>query len=399
MKRNFLQKKMVYLDWAAATPVCKQSLTIAFAISKGVYGNPSSPHQDGQSAREILEESRNSIARFVEVKADDVIFTSGATEANALAIRGHLMALVASGRQPKDIHFLYASTAHASIVHTAEALKEEGFVVEPLPITKRGVVDITALDLMLRPQTALVSMEAVCGETGTIWNTREVKNALVRASAQSADARDTLLHVDASAAPLTQNVTRAHWSADMLVFNAQKMCGMRGIGVLISHRTIPLRQLFNGGPQERSLRPGTQSVVLATAFARAFKYCDEQRTRFNTRAIQTRKLLINAITTIPRTFINESARAVPNILNLSLIGRDTDYLTVILSEAGFSVSSKSACETNTIGSRVVTELTGEPLRGASTLRISWGYTTTDTDIRHFIYALIKAIAFLDEHAK
>ncbi len=397
MKKSLLRKKRVYLDWAAATPVCKQSLAVALATARDVYGNPSSPHYEGQLASEILEESRNVIARFVEAKADDIIFTSGATEANALAIRGHLTALSASGRQPKDIHFLYAETAHTSIVHTAEALKKEGFIVEPLPITKRGVVDIAKLSAMLRPETALISMEAVCGETGTVWNTREVKNALVRASADNADARTALLHVDASAVPLTQRVTRSHWRADMLVFDAQKMCGMRGIGALISHRTIPLRQLFNGGEQERSLRPGTQAVALATAFARAFQYCDVERARFNARALQLRAFLTRAIATCQRAFINESALTAPNILNVSFIGRDTDYLTMILNEAGFAVSTKSACETNTVGSRVVTALTRDSLRGASTLRISWGHTTTDANIHHFTVALTKAIAFLDEH--
>jgi len=183
MNGKFLKKKRVYLDWAAATPVCKPALRAGNTARRATYGNPSSPHTEGRYARELLEEARGVIARYVEAKPDDVIFTSGATEANALAILGHMRALVASGRAPRDIHFLYASTAHTSIVHTAQALKEKGFAVEALPITLNGNVDIKTLRAMLRPQTALVSMEAVCGETGTVWNTREVKNAL-RAFAQ-----------------------------------------------------------------------------------------------------------------------------------------------------------------------------------------------------------------------
>ena len=424
MNGKFLKKKRVYLDWAAATPVCKPALRAGNTARRATYGNPSSPHTEGRYARELLEEARGVIARYVEAKPDDVIFTSGATEANALAILGHMRALVASGRAPRDIHFLYASTAHTSIVHTAQALKEEGFAVEALPITLNGNVDIKTLRAMLRPQTALVSMEAVCGETGTVWNTREVKNAL-RVFAQEnrenknnasvgARASDhagagvpapawslTLLHVDASAAPLTQNITRAHWSADMLVFDAQKMCGERGIGALVSHRTIALSPLVHGGPQERSIRPGTQPVALATSFAQAFRYCDTHRARFSARALQARALLIHHISKLPHTFINETANianTVPHILNISFIGRDTDYLTILLDEAGFAVSTKSACETNTIGSRVVTQLTRDPQRGASTLRVSWGQTTTLADIHRFIKALINAVAFLDEHA-
>ncbi len=393
MKNNISKKRRVYLDWAAAAPICIEALHAANAV-RSAYGNPSSPHQEGKYAREIIENARKVIARYIEAIPDDLIFTSGATEANNLAIRGHLTALVTNKRKPKDIHLLYAPTAHSSITHTAKTLAEEGFFVEPLPITAQGVVDITALRSCIRKETALVSMEAISGETGIIWNTREVANIL---SHIPHNTLRPLLHIDATHTPYTECVTRTYWGADMLVFDAQKIGAMRGIGVLVSHRTIALRQLMNGGSQERSIRPGTEPTTLIASFAAAFQSCDVSREHFRARAIRNRTTLIKYISAIPRTFINSGVHTVSHILNVSFLGRDTDYLTMLLDEAGFAVSTKSACETDNIGSHSVAILTGNIARSISTLRISFGPTTTYTDIHRFIKALIKAVAFIDEN--
>src|SRR6185436_7700541 len=187
-------KKRIYLDIAA-----------------GESANPSSPHEEGRRAKSLLEDARLQIARLVEVQADDVVFTSGATEANALAILGV---------PRKGDHVLYLPSAHASIVENAKRLSERGVDVEALPI-QDAKVDIEKLKNMLRTNTRLVTMEAVCGETGVIWNTREVAAALTRfaatapkGSAQAArpiqhpfvTVAAPLLHVDASQAPHTEKI-------------------------------------------------------------------------------------------------------------------------------------------------------------------------------------------------
>ncbi|MDD2657541.1 MAG: aminotransferase class V-fold PLP-dependent enzyme, partial [Candidatus Pacebacteria bacterium] len=215
-----LWKKRIYLDVAA-----------------GMSGNASSPHEEGRRSREQLEGARTDIARLLEVQSDDVIFVSGATEGNALAMLGHVRALRAlagpdtAGRN--NMHVLYLPTAHASIVENAKQLAREGVAVDALPI-KDARVDIEALAAMIRPETVLVSMDAVCGETGVVWNTREVAEVLKRSqrrqSAFSAPsgpgsalgqpvarkiASPALLHVDASQAPLTEKISCAHFGADM----------------------------------------------------------------------------------------------------------------------------------------------------------------------------------------
>ncbi len=391
-------KKRTYLDVAA-----------------GVSGNPSSPHEEGRRAKRVLEDARTAIARLVEVQSDDIIFTSGATESNALAMLGHVRArrILAgpdtAGRN--NMHVLYLPSAHASIVENAKLLAAEGVAVEPLPI-KDARVDTEELARMLRSETALVSMDAVCGETGVVWNTREVAEVLRAhngkgvfslargtAATREENAFPVVLHGDASQAPFTEKVTRAHFDADMLTFDASKIGEVRGIGALIAHRTIPLVPLYRGGSQERGLRPGSEAPELAQEFAAGLGAAARGREKFRTSAVQERARLAKRITTaIPDVYINESRAQAPNILNLSLPGRDTDYLVALLDEAGFAVSTRSACETDSEeGSRAVLALTGDAERARATLRISWRSATRPRDLNRFAQALARAVAFVDSN--
>lgn len=369
-------KKRIYLDYAA-----------------GVEGNPSSPHEEGRQAKAVLEEARTIIARLVEVQSDDVIFTSGATESNALAILGTIRALRAAGQ--KEVQVLYLPSSHASIVENMKLLRDEGVVVQPLPI-KDYRVDTDALEHMLQKETALISMDAVCGETGVVWNTREV--AEVAKSARGSHGQP-MLHVDASQAPLTEKITRDHFGADLLTLDASKVGPVRGIGVLIAHRTLPLAPLYKGGGQERGLRPGSEVPLLAQGFAVALAEAVEGREAFRASAETVRAKLVNRIrSVVSNVFIQEGRRQAPHILNLSLLGRDTDYLVALLDEAGFAVSTRSACETDSEeGSRAVFALTSDKERARTTLRVSWNPRTRARELDRFAEALIEAIRFVDSH--
>jgi cysteine desulfurase len=370
--------RRVYLDWASAAPVHRKARR-AFWRAALSWGNPSSPHAEGRQAREVLERARTDIARLIEVKPDDIIFTSGATEANNLAIRG----LAGPGT-----HVLYLPSAHASVIESVRAL--EGVVIEPLPI-RDGRVDIEALKKLVRPTTVLVSMDAVCGETGTIWNTREVKEALRKKGT------NTLLHVDASQAPLSQKISRAHFDADLLTFDAQKAGGMRGAGVLVAPRTIPLKPVIVGGGQERGLRSGTPAPASAAALAAALAAASRGREAFAERSRALRVRLVAELEKgIPNLYINEGAATASNILNLSLPGRDTDYIVTLLDTAGFAVSTRSACESDSAeGSRAVFALTHDRERALSTLRISWGPGVGERDLGRFAEALAREVLFVD----
>ena len=345
----------------------------------------------------MLEGARADIARLTEVQSDDVIFTSGATEANALAILGHVRALRArAGRDApgrNNMHVLYLPSAHASVVENMKLLAAEGVSLEPLPI-KNSRVHIAALAAMLRKETVLVSMDAVCGETGVIWNTREVAEALRKARAGLAGAR-IMLHVDASQAPMTEKISRAHFDADLLVLDGAKV-GTQGVGVLIAHRTIPLVPLYAGGGQERGIRPGSEAPERAQEFAAALAAAAKGREKFRARALRDRALLVERIAAIPHAAAYESRVQAPNIVNISLPGRDTDYLVALLDEAGFAVATRSACETDSEeGSRAVLALTGDFERARATLRVSWGPPVSSRELKRFGTALLQAVAFID----
>lgn len=379
-------KKRIYLDTAS-----------------GVAGNPSSPHSEGRTAHDALERARSAIARLVEVQADDVIFTSGATESNALAILGHVRALRALMRPDapgrNNMHVLYLPSAHASIVENVKLLESEGVTIEALPI-KDYRVDTDALAKMIRPETVLVAMDAVCGETGVVWNTREVADALKKARAGSAGAH-IRLHVDASQAPWTEKITRDHFGADMLTFDGSKVGSARGCGVLIAHRTIPMVPLYAGGGQERGLRSGTEVPELAESFAASLGVAGSGREKFRAHAKRNRDLLITLlIHSIKNLSIQEGFTQAPHILNVSLPGRDTDYLVTLLDEAGFAIATRSACETDSEeGSRAVYALTGDAELARSTIRISWGPLVSMRDLTRFAKVFAKEVTFVDSSSQ
>ena len=268
-------------------------------------------------------------------------------------------------------------------------LRAEGFSIEPL-VLKDGTIDLTALKNQIKPQTALIVLEAVCGETGTIFPIRDVRRALPEGSR-------IRIHVDASQLPRVGPFELTRLGADTLSLDAQKVGGVRGTGVLITPRSVAIEPLINAGGQERGLRPGTESHAGAAAFAATLEATHETRDRFLMRARKDRSTLKQSLEKeIPDILWNEGKEQAPHILNLSLPGRDTDYIQALLDEAGFAVSTRSACATDAEGSEAVLAFTGDAERAASTLRISWGAETLSRDLARFASALIRAVRFVDQ---
>ena len=377
--------KRFYLDYASAAPVTPKAMQ-AFLKASALSGNPSSPHSFGREAKEILENARTIIAREVGVKSDAVLFTSGATESNGLAIRGHVRALLETGKNPADIHLLYLSSAHASTVEAMEALRHEGVLVEALAL-KDGALDLVAIRKQVRPETALVSVDMVCGETGTRFDTRGLKHAIGKA----------LLLVDASQAPLVESVERTRLGADMITLDASKIGGVRGLGVLISPITIPLSPIVEGGGQERGIRSGTQTPALASAFATALQEAKKHRVVFGERAAKWREDFLSALSTDVPHLVNGKDQ-VPHIINISLPGVDTEYLAALLDASGIAVSTRSACETESAVSRAVFALSGDEARARSTLRISFGRETPNDALTTLHRMLKRDLVFLETHS-
>ena len=387
-----MNRKRVYLDWAAAAPVLPKA-NRAFVKALSVFGNPSSPHREGCEAQTVLTDARVRIARLAGVKPDAVIFTGGATEANAIAIEGQIRALLHKGVQPEALHVLYLPSAHASTRGAVSELQKEGVKTEPLAVVG-GVIDLAALKKQIRPETVLVALEVVCGETGSRFDTRAVRQVLDQA--RKGEASRIRMHADASQLPLSESFELTRIASDTLTLDAQKVGGVRGVGVLLAPRQIPIEPLMRGGGQERGLRPGTESAGLASAFAFALEEAHDAHASFALKARMQRDRLVESLqTAIPSVEINGGKNTVPHILNVSLMGRETDYVAALLDEAGFAISTRSACATDEEGSVAVLAYTNDSKRASSTLRISWGPATTERELTRFLDALVHAVRFVD----
>lgn len=387
-----MQKKRIYLDWAAAAPVSASAMKVV-AKTLTSFGNPSSPHKEGQEAHALLLDARVRVARLAGVKPDAVIFTSGATEANAIAILGHVRALISSGRSKEAMHVLYVPSAHASTRGCMSELQKWGIAVEPLDVSG-GIINLARLKEQIRPETVLVALEVVCGETGTRFDTRGVRQVL-DSVVREGNAR-IRLHADASQVPLVESFELTRIASDTLTLDAQKVGGVRGIGVLLAPRQVPLMAVLPGGGQERGLRPGSEPVMLAGAFAVALEEAYEGHASFMLRSGGMRDRLAARLTNeIPACIVNGGKEHAPHILNISLANRDTDYLAALLDEAGFAVSTRSACATDEEGSVAVLAYTSDLKRAAATLRISWGPSVTERELDRFFDALVRAVRFVD----
>ena len=384
--------KRIYLDVAAAAPVLPVARR-AFLRALRQVGNPSAMHEEGRAARALVEEARTLIARRTGVKAEHVTFTSGATEANTLAIKGY----VEARRHAGPLQVMYHPGAHASVVEVMEALKGEGIEVTSVP-TREGRVDVEVLATMLRPETALISLEAISPETGMRHDLRRVRTILD--AYEKRHGTRIVLHVDGSQLPLVESVERTRLGADLLTLDAQKIGGVRGIGCLIRSGGIALTPQLRGGGQEGGLRSGTESGALAVSFAIAL----EERARTHASFASLAKELRTHMSTRIKTLITDvrvlgGKECAPHILTIALPGRDTDYLVALLDAAGFASSTKSACETDgEAGSRMAYLETKDEALAHSTLRISWDETITKRDLDRFVTALTKAVRFLDETA-
>lgn len=385
-------RRRVYLDHAAATPVLKVSYA-AFRRALSLFGNPSSAHSEGVFAKALLERCRTQVAREVGVKADAVIFTSGATEANALLILGHIETLIGQGRSGDDMHVLYSESAHASVRETVEALSRKGVVIETIPFSDGGV-DLEAFRAKLKDTTVLVVIDLVESETGIEAPTRAMARLLIDRYAES---NKPLFHVDGSQAPRVERIQKTHLGFDTFSLDAQKIGGIRGCGALIVPRTIPLAPRVFGGGQERGIRSGTESVALIASFAEALTHAGASREAFLKKTMVLREEFLRQVTrALPFALVNEGKEQAPHIINLSFPGYDTEYLVHLLDAKGFSVSTKSACETGEPYSKAVYAYTKDKERASATLRISLGNDTTERELSSFSRALFEAITFLEK---
>ena len=352
----------IYLDYAATAPL-RPELRALLARSYGQdWGNASSLHRPGHAARMHFEEARERIARLLGAKVEEIIFTSGATEANNLAILGWMR------QQPKGSHLIVSAIEHPSNWEAAEALGFEGYSVDIAPVDGQGRLDVARLQALVRPETALVSLMAVNNEVGSLQPVAEV----------AALPRKWKLHVDAVQSGLVG------WPAltgiDMLSLSAHKLGGPVGSGCLFLRQGLRLAPLLVGGSQEDHRRAGTSNVVAALALAEALEVTAARRPEERARLESLRTQLESIMSQISGA-VRLGGETSPHISSWFFEGVRAEPLLVLLDLEGISVSSGSACSSHSVEpSRVVSAMGFSPEQARGLIRFSWGHASTAQEI-------------------
>jgi len=377
---------MVYLDHNATSPL-RVSARDAILRALDETGNASSVHAAGRRARAVIEDAREKIARFAGAGTGSLVFTSGGTEANALALRGAVLGTAEAGERITRLFAL--SIAHDSVLANARALveSEPGIRLSEIPATADGVTDLAALRslLMAGKGRALVSVMAANNETGVIQPVTEIAQ-LVRAEG----GKDALLHIDAVAAAAHMPLAFAEWGADYLTLSAHKLGGPQGVGALILRDTAPYAPVF-AGSQEMRRRGGTENVAAIAGFGAAADEILRQgedhyalRDRFE---LDLRRLATDVI------FFGAEAPRLANTSNFAIPGLTAETALIALDLDGVCVSSGAACSSGTVKpSHVLRAMGVDEALARCGLRVSFGWSSTEADADAVLASLSKLIA-------
>jgi len=388
------------MDFAAATPL-HPSVLREMRRGFAAYGNPQSAHAEARGAKELLEEARTRLARALSVKSESLTFTGSGTESNNLAIHGALEALLARGAAPEELHIIASSFEHPSVADQLAYWARRGVSVSYAEPNAEGIITPEAVVRLIRPETVLVSILAVQSEIGTIQPIRDIAHALRGVREKRAQVAQKLVpespcpifHSDASQTPLFLDLAPDRLGVDLASYDAQKIMGPKGVGVLYKHSSVSLEPLMKGGKQERGLRPGTENVAGALGMARAMELAVESRSERITHTSAVRDYFVSLLAReLPQATINGGMkRRIANNLNISIPGADGDYLAVLMDSEGVAVSPRSACIASGTASQSVTALGKSEAEARGTVRFSFSPWVTKRDAKRAVRALKKSI--------
>jgi cysteine desulfurase len=358
---------VIYLDYNATTPLCEAARTAMLPFLGEKFGNPSSVHAAGREARAAIDDARDRLADLLGAKAHELIFTSGGTEANNLAILG-----LARSRATRGKHLISAKTEHHAVLNTIEHLeKREGFEVTWLSVSQGGRVDLDQLADTIRDDTVLVSIMHANNETGVIQPLREIS--------EICRARGVLLHSD-----MVQSFGKLDASlADAASFAAHKFYGPKGAGLLFLRSGIPIEPIHFGGAHENQRRAGTENVAAIAGMAAAAEFVERDREQEQARERNLRDQLWQEISAqiSPVVLNGDTHRRLANTLNISLPALDSETMLMALDLEGVCASSGSACMVGSVVASHVLLAIGLPLALArSAIRFSIGKYTTEEEI-------------------
>ena len=375
--------KRIYLDYAAATPL-DNSVKITMDKVSGVFANPSSQYALGREAKEVLDAARKEVAKFLGVKPAEVVLTSGATEANNLAIFG------IAGNHKKG-RIISIATEHASVREPLQRLKHGGYDVQLCGVDPSGKVDADKLAQLLTPDTVLVSVAYASGEIGTIQPIANIVRSVRKFEA--ANKCKIAVHTDASAAALLLPCDVSRLGIDLLTLSAAKTYGPMGIGCLCVCSGTELTPMITGGDQEFGRRAGTPAVNLAIGFASSLQVALESRKKDTGNFAALAKEFISILTSKGATnIVGHPKHRLANIITLSFAGINGEDIVAHMDAAGFEIATGAACEAaKAEPSQALLALGLSESEAQGSIRVSFGRETAKVDVRRAAKALLDTL--------
>jgi cysteine desulfurase len=322
---------MIYLDHAATTPMSETALEVFVNVSTHYYGNPSSLHDQGAEAKQLLNAGRRTIAKILSSEPEEIVFTSGGSESNHLAIK----ALLSSSEKDKN-HIITSEVEHSSVRYLFDELERTGYKVSRIGVNSGGLISLADIENKITDQTALISIQHANSETGVIQD--------VEAIGKLAKKKGVLFHSDCVQTFCKIGV-ESNWF-DALSVSSHKVYGPKGVGAFYLKKALEVRPEIPGSSQEKGLKAGTENVAGIAAFATASKLLFAERSDEYIRMTMLRSKLIDAISEKGIELVDEgdSEQKLPNILGIRFNGMEGQYLMLECSQAGLAISTGSACQ-------------------------------------------------------
>lgn len=361
---------MIYLDYSATTPINKEVLDTFNKTCTNYFANPNSIHKLGSMSNDLIKAATEQIASILKLNDEEIIYTSGASEANNLAIKG-----IAFKYQNRGKHIITTPLEHSSVVGTLNYLGNLGFEIDVLKIDKNGLIDLDDLKEKIRDDTILVTLALVDSEIGIKQNIDEISKIVK-------NYHKCYLHVDGTQA-IGKIITDLS-NIDLFSFSSHKIYAMKGCGCLIKKKNIVIEPLINGGKSVTQYRSGTPTTALITSMSKALKLVYQNIDEKYNHVYNLNKILREFLSKYSNVVINSTINSIPHILNFSIIGIKPETFIHALENKEIYISTRSACsKANTISAPVMA-LTNDKTIAASTLRISISYLTTEGEINKFM---------------
>lgn len=387
---RFKKQKSVYLDFAATTPVDTRVLDSMKPYWTDMFFNPSSSYARAQHVKKLIKENRKKIAHYCGVRENEVIFTQGGSESINLAIIGLVKKAISSGIT--NPHVLISAIEHPAVTECAEHIKSLGAIVEIIPVNKNGIIELETFQKQLREDTVLVSVIGASNETGAIEPLHKISSSIkkFKNSIRRTFEQYPFFHIDASQLTLVQDISVSKTGADMITIDGSKIYAPKMSGLLVKKQFVELEPIIYGGGQEFGLRSGTESAASIAGLAYAIEMAWDTREKFVKHCEELKTYFISLLEKTNINFeVNSETHSAPHILNICIKGLQSDYAVIQLDEYGIECASMTSCAGSKGALRSeILDAMGKSDCAASSLRFSFGRTTSRSDIKKAVKALV-----------